>query len=108
MERPTRTLETAGGHKIVMYTYMTGGEFEQMQDVYLKKMEIGRIEKDGANISGVTGSVATEANHLALRAMVVSVNDKTDDVLTHLRLLPVADYREVLAAVEAATADKKK
>ncbi|MGY3406097.1 hypothetical protein ACVWZV_002210 [Bradyrhizobium sp. GM5.1] len=112
-DRATRSLSTKNGHQVVLFTYMTGGEFEQVQDVFLKKMEVGRIERgaDGAasaQFSGVSASMATESGHLSIKTMVVSVDGKTDNVLAEVLKLPVIDYREVLAAIEEATGDKKK
>jgi hypothetical protein len=112
MQRPTRTLTTTHGHEIVLNAFMTGGEFEQVQDVFLKKMEIGRIEreagKESATVSGLPASTATESNHIAIKFMVVSVDGSDEDVLGKVLALPVPDYRDVLAAIEEATADKKK
>jgi hypothetical protein len=96
-----------------MHTYMTGGEFEQVQDIFLRKMEVGKVSRgaDGAasaELSGVSASTVTESNHLSIKFMVVSVNGSTDRILDAVKNMPVADYREIIAAIEEATAEEKK
>ena len=98
-ERSKKEFTTSNGHAIVMYDYITGGEFEQL----MKAMPSATTD-----MSSVTVASALEANHLALKLLVRSVDGNAEDVVATILDFPLADYAEVKEAVEALTDSKKK
>src|SRR2546430_1301958 len=104
MERTKKEITTSGGHVVVMRDYITGREMRQVQDVFLKKMEI----KSATDISSFNGSVASEAQDVALGIILVSFDGKTEGVVDAVLNLPAHETQEVLDAVNAVTEPKKK
>jgi hypothetical protein len=116
-ERATKTIHTPGtdndsGHTIVMYNYITGGEHLRLQDVFLSRMEVSRFsgsqEKPEADVKGLTGSVAVESVKLAIEMLVVSVDGKTENVVSSVLALPLADYEAVKEALDEVADGGKK
>ena len=82
-ERPTQTIKTPGGFTVELKSYITGREHSQIQDVCLKRMEIRTLQQTGDNasaeVSGLQGSAATEAEALAIKQLVVSLDGSTEN-----------------------------
>src|SRR4051794_17712160 len=95
-ERPTVTIKTPGGFSVELKSYITGREHSQIQDVFLKRMEIRSLQQKGENssaeVSGLQGSAATEAEALTIKLLVVSLDGTTEDVHNRVLDLPLADY----------------
>jgi len=98
-ERTTREFQTTGGHTVVMFDYITGGEFEQL----MKAMQVAPTEGAGVNISA-----ALEANHLAYTLLVRSIDGTTENVVDTILALPLADYTDIRNVVEEMTSGNKK
>ncbi len=97
-ERTTKEFTTSGGNKVVMYDYITGGEFEQL----MQAMQV--VPTEGASVQV---SAALETNHLAFRLLVRSIDGNTENIVDAILALPLADYTDIRSAVDALT-DKKK
>lgn len=112
MDRPTREFRTSGGHQVVMHDYITGREQRQIQEVFLKNVEINRLSqsegKTDAGMSGFSASVVAEAQDLAFNLIIVSLDGSDQDVVPRVLDLPATDYEEIVAAVNQVTDPKKK
>lgn len=92
MARETKEILTPGGNKAVVKTYLTGGESEQIEDLFLAQSEIGEDQKVSFNFK----SVIREANHKLIELMVVSLDGDEKDILKRLLDLKADDYRAVV------------
>lgn len=112
--RPTKIVETPNGRKVEINTFITEREKESIQDIFLSKMEISRLQEGGmgqgasADISGMKGSAATEANHLTYSIMIVSIDGITENVLDTFLDMDSADTQLVKEAINEITEGSKK
>lgn len=106
-ERTTKTITTTGGHKVVIKDFITGREKREITNIYLRDMEMK--QKGGeSELSGLKGTVASEAEDKAIELIVVSVNDSEKKVLEKVLNLPSEDYDEVVEAINEVTEPRKK
>lgn len=92
MARETKEILTPGGNKVVVKTYLTGGEAEQIEDLFLAQSEIGEDQKVSFNVK----SVVRDANHKLIELMVVSLDGDEKNLLARLLELKADDYRAVV------------
>lgn len=105
--RTTKEIRTVGGHVVTLKEWITGGEKRSITNVFLKDVEMK--QKGGEQeFTGVKGTVTAEAEDVAIKAVVVSVDGKTDNVVSAVLNLPAPDYDEVIAAINEITNPKKK
>ena len=93
MERTTKTIKTPGGHSVVMYDYITGGE---MQDIARKATKDGNY---GAQI---------DTGNETVQALVRSLDGSADDLLPRILDLPLPDYQAISNEVQALLDPEKK
>lgn len=91
MERTTRTFATPGGHEVVMYDYITGGEVQDIARKAPKETE-----------------AQIEAGNQAMLTVVRSLDGSADDLLPRILALPFADYQAISAEVQALIDPEKK
>jgi hypothetical protein len=94
MERTTRTVETPGGHSIVMYDYITGGEMQAIARMAPKN--------DGDNAAKI------EAGNETTITLVRQLDGSADNLLARILELPLADYMAISAEVQAIIEPEKK
>lgn len=102
MERETKTLELpVTKAKVVIYTYLTGREFEQVQAPLLQAMAMSP-EGQGKNVKFGNIDVAKvqESTHLLVEKHVVSVNGNKDKVLDQILDMPNEDYQFVVESIQ--------
>lgn len=110
MSRETKEIITPiGKNKIVIKTWLTGGESEQIQNVFLSAQEISASNPTEFKLKG---STISEANHKAVESVVVSVDGKTNDILKTVLDLRSEDYRFIVEKINeiiktAPSAEKK-
>jgi hypothetical protein len=93
-DRSTKTFQTPGGHSVVMYDYITGGEVQA----------IARKASTDAAIAAAQIDAANEA----LTILVLELDGSADDVLKRILALPLADYQAISAEVQALIEPEKK
>lgn len=104
-ERETKTVNVAG-HEVVMYTYITGREARNIESTLMDKLEMK--QKGGEQeISGFKGSMLTERQDMQIKAVIVSVDGKTDDVVGAVLDLPSKESEEIMTYVKELTESKK-
>lgn len=98
MPKPTREFTTSGGHKLVLYEYITGAEYWQIKSIY------ARAAAKGADDAETTLQAEKTGFELAIASFDGSSEGIADKVLN----LPVAEYREVYEQVLPIIEGKKK
>ena len=110
MNRETKEIITPiGKNKIVVKSWLTGGESEQIQGVFLSGQDINASNQTDFKLKG---SIIAEANHKAIETIVVSIDEKTDNILKTILDLRAEDYRFIVDEVNkltnpSITAEKK-
>lgn len=102
MERETKTIETPiSKTQVVIYTYLTGREFEYAQTPLLQAMS---VRPEGPNNSVKFGNVdvekVQEATHRLIEKHVVSVNGKSENVVDAILDLHNDDYQFLVEAIQ--------
>src|SRR4051794_21562220 len=94
-DRTTKTFETPGGHTVVMYDYITGGEVQNIAR---------KAPKDA------TGSNAAQidASNEALVILIRSLDGETENMLPRILDLPLSDFQAISAEVQALIDPEKK
>jgi len=110
MDRGTKKFKTSGGCEVEIYTYITGGEFYELQEVFMKGANIKVGEEGKAEFSGFDPSLTIKANEKALELLVVSVDGSDKDKVQKLKDLPSSEFEEVVAEINKVKegSDKKK
>lgn len=105
MERATKEIKV-GEHTIKVKTYCTGGEFNQIQSVYLRSAKINVIGST-PQVAGFTAEVELEATKKAVELLVVSIDGSTDDVIQKVEDLPYQEYAEIVDEINTLIGKKK-
>jgi len=104
MARETTKFKTpVDKHEVEIYTYLTGGESEQIQDVMFDSvnMEIGT--EVGGNIKG---SVMRKSSDKTLEIMLVSIDGETDDLLKKIKDFRKEDYKFAVEKINEITKEE--
>jgi len=94
MDRPTREFETASGHKVVMYDYVTGAEARAINSVRQKPSADGKAPEDAAH-------------DYALKVAVLSLDDNSEDLIARIGDLPLVDFVDIAKALTELLDPKK-
>lgn len=108
--RETKTIETPGGRKIVLNTYITGREARDIQNVYLEKMTLKQTAQ-GQEMAGLKGTATGEAENKAIEVVVVSMDDNNKDLVNRILDLKVSEYdfiKEEIGKVTSPETDEDK
>jgi len=107
--RETKDFETKGGFKIIANTYITGREMRDIRDCYIGEAEVNlnSAKKESIPLSGIKGAVISKAEDISIKALIVSVNGNTENILEEVSNLPSSDYDEVVAYINTITSPKK-
>jgi hypothetical protein len=104
--REVKEVKTSGGHTLMIKTYATGREYNEIQNQVLKNAKVSLI--GGQPVAeGITGSSQLDANKKAIELLVVSVDGKTDGALDLVLDLPASDYQEVVDTLNELLGKKK-
>ena len=107
-DRPTFELETkAHGHRVTLREWITYQEYREIMAVYLKAMTI-KAGTDAAEVSAAAGDTVVEAENRAVKAVVISLDGSTENIVERMQALPMQDAQEIVAAVETVSNPKKK
>lgn len=100
-DRETREIATTGGHKIVLKSYLTGREANELKAVMYGalKMNMDDAQSGKVNIGEVPGTFLVEQEQKALELLVVSFDGSTETPIAKLLDLPSSEYEEVIKEV---------
>ena len=110
MDRETRLIKTpVDGVEIEIKTYITGREFEQIEEILYKGIKMSAIAEEGSKAAKVgmdDGSFIKKQTHKAIELLIVSVRGEKENALEKILDLKKPDYLFVLDEVEKVTGDK--
>jgi len=108
--RPTQIIETpVDKHKVEIKTYVSGGEMEQIQGVWLGSMEMEiKPGEQTPKMPKIKGSLISQANHKTIEVLVVSIDGKKEDILQGILDMQHKDYQFVIDELNKMTATEKK
>ena len=107
-QRPTREITTTNGHTVVLREFITGREQREIQQIFLRKVQMGKLTMDEPTINSFDASAVGEAQDKAVAFVVVSVDGNTEGVVDAVLNLQSQDTQEVIDAINEITAGKKK
>lgn len=103
--RETKILEI-GDHKVVVNTYVTGREMRSIEQTLMDKLEMKR--KGGEEeITGFKGAMMADRQDMKIKAVVASVDGKTDNIVDAVLDLPNDKAEEIMKYVDELTEPKK-
>lgn len=105
MERETKKVTTPSGITVEFYAYITGKEARQLQSVFLKRSKFQTGETEKSKLVDFDPMAVTEAEELALRLVIVSVDGNPDGAAEKVENLRQEDYRAVIKAINEVTKD---
>lgn len=118
MERETITITTPLDKRvIVIKSYITGREQRALTNVFLQNMSDFNVDQSGkdVNVKKVNPSLVEEADNLAWKTVVVSIDGRKDgeevngkmfSIVNEILDMKLQDYNFVADKVKEVTADK--
>lgn len=97
MERETKSFTTPKGKTVVMYTYLTGRERRELQNIFLKDVEVSI--GDAPQFNNFKATAVTEAQNFMLSTLIRSLDSNAEDCLNRVLDLPSSEYEFILAEV---------
>ena len=100
MERETKTVKTPLGKEVEIKAYMTFGEKQEIQAIYLggMKAEIGPDNKPV--VKEIRGEILTEAQHKLIEMAVVSYDGAKENILQLILDIPASEGDFILAEID--------
>ena len=89
-----------GGNKVVLKEFITGRDSRTLRGALIKA---AKIDPDGRGVSSIDPVAMDNSDDEKIKAAIVSVDDKTDNIVDAILDMPVEDYDFVMAAVDALT-----
>lgn len=96
-----------GGHIIVVNDYITGREARDIESTIYDKIEMSQSTQRGTEITGFKGSILKEKQDMQIRAVVVSIDGKTEGILDAILDLPYKESDEIIRVVLSIAEPKK-
>lgn len=100
MQRETKTVTTPSGKSVVIHTYLTGREANEIKKAMYKSMKID-MSTGQPVVTDLTGEFMLEQEQKLLEKFVVSIDGKTENVLNAILDLNDSDYQAIVAEVNA-------
>lgn len=110
MERETTEIVTPVDKiPVVLKTYLTGGERRAINTPYLRQAKI-KVEDDGSTTKNIeySADIDNEVQDITIQQVVVSVNGKSDNILSDILNLKDDDFTFVVKSINEITSVKKK
>lgn len=106
MDRPTKTITTKNGHVVVLKEWLTAGENQEMQRVFLKSTKATfdkgamRENPDSAfALDNLSGEAILDMQNKMIEVYVISIDEKTDDIVKTALSLRSEDYDEIIVSL---------
>jgi methionine synthase II (cobalamin-independent) len=96
MDRETREITTPSGKKVKIKTYLTYGEWREIQLVYLDSMKVGFDTEGKTKMDNIAANVAFKAQNKVIEVLVMSINDNAVDVVRQFMDLSKGDVDAIL------------
>lgn len=95
--RETKEFTTPSGFKVEIKTYITGREKRELTNVFLTN-DI-KFNSESKDIAGINANLIDKAQDLALKTIVVSIDDSTEGIVETILDMKVEDYNAIVKAV---------
>lgn len=104
MDRETRQIKTPiGGQTVVIKAWLTGLEKRKVQNVFLEAMQIeGVVAGEKPNVK-LTPEIADKAQDIAFETVIISIDDKTDNLAQRVLEMRSQDYDFVVSEINKVT-----
>ena len=103
--RETKEIQI-GDHKVVLKTYATGREYNEIQKVVFGSAKIN-IVGGAPQFNSVSAEIAIESDKKAIEMLVVSIDGKTENILDTILDLRQDVYAKVVEEVNDILGKKK-
>ena len=102
-ERETKEIKTPGGHVVVLRTYLTGREAQELKAIIFSALKVGMDDAQSGKIgvNEVPATFLVEQEKKALGFLVVSVDGETNAAVDKLLEFPSTEYEMVLKEINA-------
>lgn len=100
MERETKNVTTPGNHVIVLKTYLTGREVNDIKRALFGSVSIERGEDGKPLVPQYPLALAIDREKKLLEYTVVSLDGSADNAADKIQDLTAADYKFVIAEAE--------
>lgn len=101
-ERETRNITTPGNHVVVLKTYLTGREVNDIKRALFGSVSIERGEDDKPVIPQYPLSLAIDREKKLLEYTVVNLDGVTENAADKVQDLTSADYKFIVQEAEKA------
>jgi len=100
-ERETKEFVTPGNHKVVLRTYLTGREMNDIRAAMFSAMKLNMddVQAGKVNVSDIPGSFIVEQEQKALGILLVSVDGNSNNPVDALLDLPASEQDAVIKEV---------
>ncbi len=106
MERTTKKVITpVEKHEVVLKDYITGGEKRSLISIFLNDTELTGNEAGGGSIKGLKGKLIEEAENLALKIVIVSIDGSIENIVSRALDFRAEDYTFLVNEVNKITSD---
>jgi hypothetical protein len=101
-DRETREVTTPGNHTVVLNSYLTGKESNELKAIMYADLKINAADAASGKvaISEIPASFILTQEQKALQFLLVSIDGDSIEPFSKLGDLPEADYNAVLAEVQ--------
>lgn len=104
-ERATKEIKI-GEHTLVVKTYCTGREFNEIEAVYMGGAKVKNVGAD-VQIESFKPTIQQDADNKMIEVLTVSLDGDPADILNRILDLPKNDYLGIVAALSEIAGKKK-
>ena len=103
MERETKAITTPAGHNVVLRSYLTGREANELKSVLFAdlKLNVEDVQSGKIAIGDIPASFLVKQEEKAIELLIVAVDDMIENASQKVLDFPEADYQAVVEAVNA-------
>ena len=97
-ERETKVFTTPGGHTVVLRTYLTGRESNELKAIMFSALKVNMddAQTGKVGVGDIQSTFLIEQEHKALDYLVVSIDGDTTTPVEKLLDLPATEYDSVV------------
>jgi hypothetical protein len=102
MDRETKSFVTPGNHTVVLRTYLTGKEANELKVIMYADLKINAADASSGKVAlaDIPASFMVKQEQKALEFLLVSIDGDTNAPVAKLEELPESEYNAVLAEVQ--------
>jgi hypothetical protein len=99
--RQTHEFTTPGGNKVVLNSYLTGAEAQELKQILFSalKVDISAAQAGKGEVGQLPSGFLVDQEKRAMQFLVVSFNEEKNDPITALMQQPASEYEAVVAEI---------